>query len=126
MGTITAKPRILVAEDSVYLADMIVTFLKETGWEAVGPVPSLDAALRLAREQRLDAAILDVRLRDADIYPVASLLASRGVPFMFLTGVDEDSVPAEFSAAPCVRKPFEWSTVRSTLLYLLNRRADDR
>ena len=119
---VTAAPRILVAEDSVFLADMIETYLRETMWEAVGPVASLEAALRLAREQSVDAAILDVKLRDADIFPVAGLLTSRSVPFLFLTGVDEQAVPPEFSAAPCIAKPFEWSKVQSILRCMLSRR----
>jgi DNA-binding response OmpR family regulator len=126
MGIVTAAPRILVAEDSAFLADMIGTYLKETRWEAVGPVFSVEAALRLAKDERVDAAILDIRLRDADIFPVACLLTSRSVPFLFLTGVDERAVPLEFSAAPCVSKPFEWSTVQSHLRCLLNRGGPDR
>lgn len=126
MGIVTASPRILVAEDSAFLADMIETYLKETQWEAVGPVASVDAALRLAKEQWVDAAILDVRLCDANIFPVACLLTSRKVPFLFLTGVDGQAVPPEFSAAPCVSKPFEWPTVRSHLRCMLSRRGLDR
>ena len=123
MGMVPGVPRILVAEDSVFLADMIELYLKETSWEAVGPAGLLDDALRLAREQWVDAAILDVRLRDAEIFPVAYLLTSRNVPFLFLTGMDGEAVPEEFSAAPCVAKPFEWSTVQSILRCMVNRRS---
>ena len=126
MGIVTAAPRILVAEDSAFLADMIESYLKETRWEAVGPVASVDAALRLAKDEWVDAAILDIRLRDADIFPVACLLNSRSVPFLFLTGVDERAVPPEFSAAPRVSKPFQWSTVQSHLHCMLSRRRLDR
>jgi DNA-binding response OmpR family regulator len=45
----------------------------------VGPVSRLDAALRLAHEEPLDAAILDVGIRGGKVYPVAEELLARNI-----------------------------------------------
>ena len=46
----------------------------------------LDAALRLAHEEPLDAAILDVRIRGGQVYPVAEELLARNIPFVLASG----------------------------------------
>jgi two-component SAPR family response regulator len=43
------------------IAILIEVILQELGCHVVGPVSRLDAAMRLAHEEPLDAAILDVR-----------------------------------------------------------------
>jgi two-component SAPR family response regulator len=53
--------RILVVEDEMLIAILIEVILQELGCHVVGPVSRLDAAMRLAHEEPLDAAILDVR-----------------------------------------------------------------
>jgi|SRR5208282_2423938 len=50
------------------------------GCHVVGPVSRLDAALRLARDEPLDAAILDVHIRGGQVYPVAEELLARNIP----------------------------------------------
>jgi len=51
--------RILVVEDEMLIAVMIEETLQDLGCVVVGPVARLDAALRLARDEVLDAAILN-------------------------------------------------------------------
>ena len=62
--------RILVVEDEMLIAVLIEEMLQGLGCHVVGPVSRLDAALRLAHEEPLDAAILDVRIRGGQVYPV--------------------------------------------------------
>lgn len=72
--------RILVVEDEMLIAVLIEEMLQGLGCHVVGPVSRLDAALRLAHEEPLDAAILDVRIRGGQVYPVAEeLLAQHSV-----------------------------------------------
>ena len=63
--------RVLVVEDEMLIAVLIEEVLQGLGCHVVGPVSRLDAALRLAHEEPLDAAILDVRIRGGQVYPVA-------------------------------------------------------
>ncbi|MGZ9019130.1 MAG: response regulator [Rhodoplanes sp.] len=69
--------------------------------------PKWAEALRAAETSRMDVAILDVNLRGAPVWPVAELLRSRGVPFVFLTGYASlNEFPAEFADVPRLDKPF--------------------
>jgi hypothetical protein len=52
------------------------------------------------------AAFLDVNLNDVEVFPVADELLMRGIPFIFMTGYDEGSLPPEFREWPRLEKPF--------------------
>jgi two-component SAPR family response regulator len=41
------------------------------------------------------------------VYQVAEILSARGVPFIFVTGYDSDSVDTRFSDVPILQKPIE-------------------
>jgi CheY-like chemotaxis protein len=99
--------RVLVVEDMLLVADVISDGLLSQGCEVVGPVARLDRALALAREAPLDGAVLDVNLAGERSVPIAEALAERGIPFVFVTGYDAESVlPPEFRAVPRLSKPF--------------------
>ena len=78
--------RILVVEDEMLIAVLIEEMLQGLGCQVVGPVSRLDAALRLAHEEPLDAAILDVRIRGGQVFPVAEELPARNIPFVLASG----------------------------------------
>jgi CheY-like chemotaxis protein len=102
----TSHPKILVAEDSYLLAEVIGDYLRDCGMEPVGPVGRLEEACNFARERALDAAVLDVKLGDFLCFPVASVLVSRGIPFVFFTGYSGKAlIPPAFREAPLVCKP---------------------
>jgi len=99
--------RILVVEDSVLVADVIAEALETAGATVIGPVGRIDPAMRLARDEALDGALLDVNLSGANSGPVAAALRARGIPFIFLTGYNDTSaLPALFRDAPRLLKPF--------------------
>jgi CheY-like chemotaxis protein len=50
------------------------------------PAGSVTDALRLIARARIDCAVLDYKMPDGTTEPVADLLATRGVPFIFATG----------------------------------------
>lgn len=116
--------RVLVVEDEALVAMSIERMLADAGAEVVGPGYSLDEALRLARASAIDAAILDVNLRGERSYPVAELLRSAAVPFIFATGYGS-ALPAAGIAEPVVHKPFQERTLLSALVaaILASRRA---
>jgi DNA-binding response OmpR family regulator len=64
--------RVLVAEDEFLLADDLSTMLREQGAIVVGPAPTLEKAEALLQNSdAVDAAVLDINLRDILVYPVA-------------------------------------------------------
>ena len=101
------KPRVLLVEDEALVAMMIQETLAEFGFQVIGPVSTASEALASARDSRFDAAVLDINLGDGMVYSVAELLSKRGVPFVFVTGYDADSVDARFAGVPILQKPIE-------------------
>lgn len=66
---------ILVVEDDYFVADDLCRELEDQGVNVLGPVPSVaDALALLAREERPDIAVLDVKLGDEVVYPLADVL----------------------------------------------------
>jgi DNA-binding NtrC family response regulator len=64
-------------------------------------------ALKIVAAEELDGALLDIDLGGEMSFPVASQLASRGVPFGFVTGyADSRTIPEKFRRVPCLAKPF--------------------
>ena len=99
--------RVLVVEDEVLVAMMIQDFLTEKGHAVIGPISRASEALLVAKEGDFDAAILDIHLGDGMAYPVAEILAERGVPFVFVTGYQADTIDDRFSEVPVLQKPIE-------------------
>jgi DNA-binding response OmpR family regulator len=77
---------VLVVEDE----PIIAADLDETveGGLVIGPCSTITEARQGARTPRLDAAILDVNLRDGDITPVLEALLARDIPVLIYTGAE--------------------------------------
>ena len=88
----------LLVEDEALVAMMIQETLSEFGFHVLGPICTASEALAAARESLIDAAVLDINLGDGLVYTVAEILAERGVPFVFVTGYDAESVDSRFAA----------------------------
>jgi DNA-binding response OmpR family regulator len=52
----------------------------------VGPASSISEGLKLANQEDLDAALLDINVRSERIDTVADKLRARNVPIVFATG----------------------------------------
>ena len=108
--------RVLIAEDNLFAAMELERVLVDLGYEPVGPVAQLDQALRLAQQERLDGALLDVDLRGERVFAVAEELERRRIPVIFASGYDTDDMfPAPFTQHPRLRKPFSESDIRRVL-----------
>ncbi len=101
------QPRVLLVEDEALVAMMIQETLAEFGFHIVGPVSTAAEALSSVRDNHFHAAVLDINLGDGPVYTVAEILEERGVPFVFVTGYDADSVDNRFSAVPILQKPID-------------------
>jgi len=101
-----AGRRILVVEDEMLIAMVIEDALQASGGKIVGPVATLEKALKLAEEEKFDAAILDVTIRGGKVYPVAELLLARGIPFVFASGYGDWALPEALRDKPRLMKPF--------------------
>ena len=100
------RRRILVVEDQTAIAMIFEEVLREAGFEVVGPVSKLSAAIDLARDEMLDAAVLDITIRGGAVYPVADILKQRNVPFVLASGYEEWALPDAYRGVPRLSKPF--------------------
>jgi CheY-like chemotaxis protein len=112
----TKRLRVLVAEDNAFAAMELERVLVDLGYEPVGPVAQLDQALRLAQQEVLDGALLDVDLRGELVFAVAEELERRRVPVIFASGHDTDDMfPPSFARHPRLPKPFGEKEIRTVL-----------
>lgn len=87
--------RVLVVEDNFFVAEHIRAILEASGCAVIGPVGHLRDGLRLAAEEALDGALLDINLHGDRSFPIADALHQRGIPFVFLTGYDSSEILPE-------------------------------
>lgn len=97
--------RVLVAEDEYLIGYLLAHELRRLGVEVLGPYENTNEVLRAAREKRPDAAILDINLRDGEVFPAADLLLAHKVPVVFHSACDLDICVAEMypSQAVCTK-----------------------
>lgn len=114
--------RILVVEDELLIAVLIEEFLQAHGCVVVGPASKLEAALRLADDEKLDAAILDVTIRGGTVYPVADRLRARGIPFVLASGYGDWALQPDYRNQPRLTKPFTLLELEEHVALLCRRR----
>jgi CheY-like chemotaxis protein len=114
-----AAARILVVEDEFLIRMLLEDMLTDLGYELAGVAGRVDEAADLAKKTDFDLAILDVNLDGQDVYPVAELIAGRGLPFMFVTGYGGRGLPDAYRGRPTLQKPFQLDELKKTLAQLL-------
>lgn len=100
---------IMVVEDDFLAALDLSRLVEQRAGKVAGPVGRLEQAERLARSERLDGAILDVRLNGADSLALADDLIAKEIPVILVTGYDVASLPPRFAETPRLPKPFHES-----------------
>ena len=114
-----AARRILIVEDEMMIAMYLEDLVTDEGHQPVGPAMRLEQAMNMARDEALDAALLDVNLGDAKSFPAAEILRERGVPLLFLTGYGAGGLPDEWKDSPTLENPFEPHHLTGALKTLL-------
>jgi DNA-binding NtrC family response regulator len=111
----SAAPKVLVVEDEYLIRMLLEDMLDELGYGVAAAVGSLDEAREHASGGDFHAAILDVNVDGQEIFPVADILAERGLPFVFVTGYGVGSLPERFRGRPALQKPFQAERLKTTL-----------
>ena len=114
-----AGRRILVVEDSPVVAEASEDMLRDMGVAVLGPATNMAAALQLAAEEALDAAVVDINIRGGKAFPVLRILHGRGVPFLLTSGYADWTMPEEWQHQPRLAKPYTPNQLRESLLELL-------
>ena len=111
--------RVLLVEDEMIVAWLLEDMLADLGCAVIGPAASVDQALAMIDAEAFDAAVLDVNLDGQMSYPVADALTARGMPFVFSTGYDKDTLRDGYRTFPVLQKPFHRSELGDALAKLL-------
>jgi CheY-like chemotaxis protein len=99
--------QVFLVEDEVMVALILEDMLAEFGCVLAGAAATVDEALAaLAATPELDAAILDVNLGGEKVFPVADILAARGVPFVFSTGYGPADLHQRYPGCRLLNKPY--------------------
>lgn len=114
--------QVLVVEDHFPLARLLQKMLEANACRVVGPAPTLEKATALAAAETFDVAILDVNLNGVPVFPLATLLRERKVPFVFSSGYDDLALPEEFRSTPRLGKPYTEEQLIERLLEVLGPR----
>lgn len=101
------------------VAMLMEDILTDFGCDVVSTVARLDDAVKSAREEEIDIALLDVNLGGKRSFPVADILAERGVPFLFVSGYGEHGLEAPHQNRPVIQKPFSPEAIADALLNAL-------
>jgi DNA-binding NarL/FixJ family response regulator len=83
-----AAPRVLVIEDNVFIAFDLEAQLGAMGCQVVGIAVTADAAIKIAREDKPDLAIVDLKLANGSRGQDAArvLRVELGIPSIILSG----------------------------------------
>jgi PAS domain S-box-containing protein len=115
-----ADKRLLVVEDELLVSMLVRRMLDDLGATVVGPCGRLADGMAMAKVERFDGAILDLNLAGEPADPLADLLLARGVPFVFITGYQRDSLDRRYANVPVLQKPIDAGALERVLLSLLD------
>jgi len=84
------KEKVLIVDDEREIADLVELYLKNEGYEVYKCYNGADA-LKRAREEPLDLAILDIMLPDVDGYEICRAIREKHTyPILMLTAKEEE------------------------------------
>ncbi len=112
--------RVLVVEDEYYIASETARALQCAGAEVAGPCASEHAARTELETRRPDAAIVDINLGRGPSFELAETLKARGIPFVFVTGYDQEVIPVEFVGVERLQKPVQLRQIIEAVARLVN------
>jgi len=116
---------VLLAEDELLLLLELESILRSAGAAEVHLCRNVKDALACAESQKLTAAILDIRLGQEFVTPVARVLEKCETPFMFYTGQTmTDPMFAEWGTRKIVLKPARSTIIIQVLTELIQQRPD--
>lgn len=99
--------RVLVIEDDYYLATDTARALQRAGAEIIGSCSNEQAAWDEIKRATPHSAVVDINLGKGPSFKLARELRRRGVPFVFMTGYDNDAIPLEFENVARLQKPVD-------------------
>jgi CheY-like chemotaxis protein len=113
---------ILLVEDRALIAIDTEAVLRKLGARDVAASRSAPAAILTLEARTPDLAILDFNLGEETSEALADLLASRAIPFVFLSGYANTAmIPERFADVRVLRKPIDAASAADVLAAAVHR-----
>ena len=108
----SSRPRALIVEDEILIAEELSERLARMGFKVVGLVDSADDAIQVALAERPDLVLMDIRLKGEKdgIHAATEILRRFRVPVIYLTAYSDRVTldrAKETQAYGYVLKPFQ-------------------
>jgi len=110
---------ILIVEDEAPIALNLAAAVQRAGGTVIGPVATVAAAQDAMADNRLDGALLDIRLKNETSFPIADVLAVLDIPFVFVSGLSSALMPYPHRERPLFDKPYQAEEVIAALAGLV-------
>jgi DNA-binding response OmpR family regulator len=111
-----AQQCVLVAEDEMIIGFDLCDTVEEAGYEVAGPYDTASSAIDSLERRTPDLAILDVRLDDGEVFPLAEKLMAANVPVIFHSGeVSTKEVNGRYPHAHALSKPCPPNQIIATM-----------
>jgi DNA-binding response OmpR family regulator len=110
------RSRVLVVEDEFLIAAMVQDMLSDLGYDCLGPLITLEAGVAAAASEQFEAAIINLVIQGRHSYEIVEILAARGIPFCFASGLGKEDVSEPWRDRPFLTKPYTLANVRDFLL----------
>ena len=111
--------RILVADDEHLVAVSLAESLRQHGFEVIGPAADGQQAIALARQNKVDMALLDIRMPVLDGLSAAKVLFEEmGIPVVLVTAYSDTNflkTAADIGIFGYMIKPVTGDDLRATL-----------
>lgn len=112
--------RVFIVEDESMVTMLLEDTLVDLGCEVVGVAFRYADAIQKARSLAFDVAVLDINLRGETTFPIAEVLAERGLTFVLATGYGAASLPESLQRVPVLQKPFRQPDLERALRMALH------
>ncbi|WP_375249587.1 response regulator [Sphingomonas sp.] len=109
---------VMLVEDELFVALDVQMTVEEAGLAVAGPYATLEEALRALDGEAAPfaCAILDVRLRDGEVFPAADRLSAAGIPIIFHSGhADPQGLEARYPGSLVCSKPCSPGTLLASI-----------
>ena len=111
-----SQPCVLVAEDELIIGVDLCDTVEEAGFAVDGPFDTARSAFDALDRRKPDLAILDVRLEDGEVFPLAERLMAENVPVIFHSGqVTPSEVRNRYPQAHTLAKPCPPNRIIATM-----------
>jgi DNA-binding response OmpR family regulator len=101
----------------------LMWIVEDAGYSVVGPERPVAETRQVLASKGVDLALLDISLGDGMVFPIARMLDTLRIPFVFITS-NPALLPAEYRHRPLVTKPFRPDALLVLILRVLAEQAD--